>query len=421
MPPSHRQRQGSGLSLRLRPLCLALLVILWSAGIASGAAGKHCANPCGPPALDGLVSCGGYGVGSSQSVKLGHNLDHPYTPASILKIVTALAALEILGPDFRFETRFTVNNQGDLFIQGFGDPMLDSEAVLAIVKSLQGLGLKQVHDLVLDDTAFRLDAKGDGNEGSLNPYDANNTALAVNFNTINVQVMADRSVVSAEPQTPTLPIMAETCKILAPGPQRINISQDKECVPKYVGQLFKAMLVNNTIPVHGTIRTGATPANLAPIFVHRSQAPLTEVVRSMLRYSNNYIANQLFLSVGAKRYGYPAEWSKGRRAVRDFYQIRLPSVAPALHLVEGSGLSRKNTVTPAAMLAVLDSFRPYAELLPAKNSQRIKTGTMEGVYSLAGYLSCENGSKSFVIILNQRNNTRDEVLERLERGNRLNR
>jgi len=417
MPPRLRQRQAGSPFWRLPPLGLLLLIILLSAGSsASAGLGKRQPAPCGPPALNGLVTCGGYGVGSDRSPRLGHNLDRSFTPASILKIVTALAALEILGPDFRFATRFTVNTQGDLFIQGFGDPLLDSEEVLVIVKSLQALGLSQVHDLILDDSAFRLSAMGAGNDGTLNPYDAANGALAVNFNTINVQVMADGRVISAEPQTPTLPLMAEAGRHLAPGMQRINISQAKDRVPRYTGQLFQALLAKNGIQVQGAIRTGTTPAGLAPLLVHRAREPLVEMVRAMLRYSSNYIANQLFLTVGASRYDYPADWPKARRAVQNFYKTRLPKVAPFLHLEEGSGLSRKNTVTPAAMLAVLEAFRPFADLLPEKNTQRIKTGTMEGVYSLAGYLTSENGLESFVIILNQRKNSREAVLERLKRG-----
>lgn len=417
MTPRPRQGHASSLFLRLPSLCLLLLVILLSVGIANADAGKQQrANPRGPQALDGLVSRGGYGVGSSQSVKLGHNLDHPYTPASILKIVTALAALEILGPDFRFETRFTVNSQGDLFIQGFGDPLLDSEEVLAIAGYLKGLGINEVHDLVLDNSAFRLRTTGDGNAGSLNPYDAANGALAVNFNTTNLRVMANGTVVSAEPQTPTLAIMKEVGNQLPPGIQRINISQDKERIPRYVGQLFQASLAQEGVQVRGTIRAGATPTGLNPIFVHRGKVPLTEIVRAMMRYSNNYIANQLFLTVGAKRYGYPADWPKARAAMQDFYKARLPKAAPFIHLEEGSGLSRKNTVTPVAMLAVLDTFHPFADLLQEKDGHRIKTGTLEGVYSLAGYLSSGNGLESFVIILNQRNNTRDAVFDRLTRS-----
>jgi D-alanyl-D-alanine carboxypeptidase len=102
--------------------------------------------------------------------------------------------------------------------------------------------------------------------------------------------------------------------------------------------------------------------------------------------------------------------------VEEFYQRRLPKAAPFIHMEEGSGLSRKNTVTPVAMLAVLDTFHPFADLLQEKDGHRIKTGTLEGVYSLAGYLSSGNGLESFVIILNQRKNTRDAVFARLQRS-----
>jgi D-alanyl-D-alanine carboxypeptidase/D-alanyl-D-alanine-endopeptidase (penicillin-binding protein 4) len=156
------------------------------------------------------------------------------------------------------------------------------------------------------------------------------------------------------------------------------------------------------------------PAGLAPITRHLSSPTLTEAVRAMLEYSNNFIANQLFLTCGAKRFGSPATWDKGREAMTPFLQERVGLDSGSYTVEEGSGLSRKNRVTPQAMLAILHAFRPYAALMPMRDGVMVKTGTLRGVYTYAGYFQSPQGLDPFVLMLNQPENSRDRLLHHLE-------
>jgi D-alanyl-D-alanine carboxypeptidase/D-alanyl-D-alanine-endopeptidase (penicillin-binding protein 4) len=164
----------------------------------------------------------------------------------------------------------------------------------------------------------------------------------------------------------------------------------------------------------GEIVEKQVPENLEPVYVHRSDKTLPEIIESLMLYSNNFIANQLFLACGAKQYGYPATWEKGRRVLAEFMNDKLDLSEKDVKMVEGSGLSRKNRVSPQAMLVLLRVFKPYAHLLPLENGMRIKSGTLKGIYSYAGYFTDSGELDSFVLILNQSGNNRDKLLELLE-------
>jgi D-alanyl-D-alanine carboxypeptidase/D-alanyl-D-alanine-endopeptidase (penicillin-binding protein 4) len=110
---------------------------------------------------------------------------------------------------------------------------------------------------------------------------------------------------------------------------------------------------------------------------------LEDVVRKLLQYSNNFIANQVMLSLGAHRYGPPATLNKGVRALTD-YAANLPGWETA-EIAEGSGISRENRVTPAQMGTLLLAFMPHHELLRRTDTQYYKTGTLTGIRTRAGY------------------------------------
>jgi len=148
------------------------------------------------------------------------------------------------------------------------------------------------------------------------------------------------------------------------------------------------------------------------LYTHRSTQTLQEISRSLLRYSSNFMANLVFLTCGAKQYGYPATWKKAQQAVHQELARQLgKATAAEIVQVEGAGLSRQNRVTARAMLQLLTRFRPYTDLLKKERGTALKTGTLTGVYNYAGYLP---DGKAFVIILNQQANARAAVLERLK-------
>ena len=369
--------------------------------------------------LKRLIVNGGYAVKKNNRYIATRNLHTSYVPASIIKIATALAALDILGPEFRFKTEFYRDARNNLYIKGWGDPFLISEEVAVIVGRLKGRGCSGIHDIYLDSTAFRLTAMTDGAGASANPYDALNIALAVNFNTIHIDKSVTGTVVSAEEQTPTLPVMARLAENLEPGNHRININQEKspgiDNSSRYAGELFRAFLKRENITGAGKISLRQIPENLEPFYTHYSSKTLAEMIGPLMLYSNNFIANQLFLVLGAHESGFPATWEKSTQAMADYLQQKHKLSQNEIKIIEGSGLSRKNRVSPHAMIRLLDSFRPYAEFLPRENSRLLKSGTLQGVYTFGGYFMENQSLDSFVLLLNQGQNNRDRVLAELEK------
>ena len=385
------------------------------------------AREAGPAAVaetERLIDNGSYAVTKQGKYIAAFNLDKLYAPASIIKIATALAALELLGPEFRFSTVFFLDDQQNLYIQGFGDPFLISEEIAIIAANLKERGCPAIKDIYIDDSGFAIQELADGTGLSDNPYDAQNSGLAVNFNTVNVEKDISGRVFSAEEQTPTLPLMAELAGSLEPGVHRINITRATRdgdtIISRYAGELFRALLQKENIAVKGAIARRKTPGDLQPFYKHQSSKTLKDIIAPLLLYSNNFIANQLFLAAGTAGFGYPATWEKGQQAMAGFMQKKFGFSGKEIKIIEGSGLSRNNRVSSHAMIQLLDSFKPYAGLLPQEDGKLIKSGTLEGVYSYAGYFMENERLDSFVLLLNQRKNNRDRLLDMLERRYRAN-
>jgi D-alanyl-D-alanine carboxypeptidase/D-alanyl-D-alanine-endopeptidase (penicillin-binding protein 4) len=358
--------------------------------------------------------------GSYIATKGGRNIfssnsDRQFIPASIWKLATTLAALETLGKDYHYKTEFFQDKSHNLYIRGYGDPSLISEEIDKIFKALKKKGVSEINNIYLDNSQFEIPQVTPGISESLNPYDVINSALAVNFNTIYVKVDKNGSIGSAEKQTPTLPIMKTLGKGFKPGKYRINMSKSRKNISRYVGELFRAIQERNGIRGKGKALEKTTPSGLNPLYVHYSSKRLDEVIREMLYYSSNYTANQLYLTLGAKAYGYPATWEKTGRFLREYLDKNFPGSSKAITFDEGSGISRNNRITASAMLEVLERFRPYANLLPLEKGRYIKSGTMNGVYCYAGYFNNKGMIDSFVIILNQKRNNRDKVLDLMEK------
>jgi len=365
-----------------------------------------------------LAAQGAYGVADAGGQIVDScNPDQYLVPASVLKIATVSAALNILGPDYRFPTEFYLDSHDNLTIKGFGDPTLFSEEIISIVEQLRHKGLRQVQTLYVDTSAFALIAQVPGQEDSDNPYDAPVGPLSVNFNSVPLKKDRTGHIVSDESQTPTLPIMQELGGKQPIGRSRVNICA-QGCnadvrMAQYAGELFRALLQQGGIPVAALGGIHSVPQGAILLYTHRSTQTLTAVSRSILHYSSNFMANLVFLACGAKQFGYPATWKKAEQAVHRELALQLGNTtAERIVQVEGAGLSRDNRVTVRAMLQLLTRFRPQAELLKKERGVAIKTGTLTGVYNLAGYLP---EGQAFVILLNQQVNNRTVVLERLKR------
>ena len=344
------------------------------------------------------------------------NPDQPFIPASILKIATALIALQVLGPDYRFQTELYQDAGHNLYVKGFGDPFLVAEEVALILDRLRDSGVARINGIFVDNSSYDLEEQVPGRGTSDNPYDVPVCATAVNFNAVAVRVGPGRKVCSAEAQTPTLPLMQALAKGRQPGAYRLNICQD-QCRPEetsanYIAELFRALQQEKGIPGDGPSGTRVVPPDAALVHTHRNSRPLSGVLVAFLEHSNNFVANQVYLACGAARYGYPATWAKARQVGAEVLAELLgPEGAGQVQMVEGSGLSRENRITARAMLKVLQVFAPHAGHLQERDGVRLKSGSMAGIHNYAGYLP---GGRPFVIIENQGTNTRDQLLKRLQ-------
>jgi D-alanyl-D-alanine carboxypeptidase/D-alanyl-D-alanine-endopeptidase (penicillin-binding protein 4) len=350
-------------------------------------------------------------AGRGQPTELfGLNADRPYVPASIIKLLTAAAALDVLGPDYRFQTDFYLDENQGLWIVGRGDPFLVSEEICLIAQSLAALGLKEASDVYLDTSFFEPGLILDGVTYTLNPYDAFNGALGVNFNTVNYLIDTEGRIVESNECTPLTPTALDLAEKNRPRKRRkkkaeyrLNISESPLAAERQAGQFFKAALEKAGVAVAGeVILGGVLPPSARPLYSHVNSLSLSEMLAVLLEHSNNFMTNQIFLTMGAEKFGAPANLEKGLKAVESFLSAKR---LPKLQLAEGSGLSRNTAVTARQMADVLAVFEPDRELLKSLDdgAVRYKTGTMHEVQTLAGYLTRPERPEeplSFVIMLN---------------------
>lgn len=350
---------------------------------------------------------------------VAQNGDQPFVPASVAKIVTAFLAMEVLGGDYHFRTRFYLDDERVLYVRGGGDPFLISEELALLAQGLiAAVGREPLTGIVLDASYYPSDLRIPGIENSDEAYDALNSAFAVNFNTIHAERIGD-TVRSAEEQTPITPLaISQFLKRGPDGRGRISLAQeDPEVSLLYAGELLSAFIERAGREVSGALSIGSVPEGLEPVYVHRQSRPLSEIIRQMLLASNNYIANQIFLEIGAHRRGGPVSLAKSLDVAREI--LAEHDLIGAIHLVEGSGISRENRFTARGLAKLLHDFAPHADLLRrTQGGSRYKTGTMSGVRTLAGYANtARHGDVPFVISLGgNTGNTRFQLLRAIERG-----
>jgi serine-type D-Ala-D-Ala carboxypeptidase/endopeptidase (penicillin-binding protein 4) len=331
---------------------------------------------------------------------IAHQPDSLRIPASTMKLLTAFAALETWGGDYRFQTDVYQDNAGWLWVKGYADPYLVSEELDRIVAGLKTTGLRQAAGIGLDDSYFGPDVEIAGRSSSDNPYDAPVTALAANFNTLSLVRTGDQ-IRSSEEQTPLTSTARRIGLAGTSGQQRVNL-RDRKVAVGYFGELLAAKLEAAGIAVGDQQRNAPVPRGAKRIYRHTDSRTLTAMIKPMLKYSNNFIANSLFLRLADPDGRGQVSVVDARRAMMDFAHQRFDWRDAAIE--DGAGLSRGNRLSARQLVELLDAFAPYRNLLPEQDGNpavRAKTGTLRGVSAYAGYVRRDGTWATFALMINQ--------------------
>ena len=345
------------------------------------------------------------------------NAEKPLIPASTLKILTSLVALHYLGHDYRFTTEFYMDAKANLKIKGYGDPLLISEILAEISKSLSNnlsINNQEINDLVLDDSYFTRKIIIPGKTDSLEPYDAPNGALCVNFNTVHFKQIKDSSFISAEPQTPLLPIALKKIKQSGLDKGRIVLAHAENEITLYAGHLFQYFLNKEGIKIKGRIKTGKVQDKDKLIYRYTSRFTLKQIISKLLEHSNNFMANQILIATGTKVFGPPGTLDKGVLAALTYAKNVLN--IDNIRLVEGSGISRENRISAKNLAKIAKEFESYHNLMRHSNDEYFKTGNLKGINTRVGYIKNKKGELYyFVVILNSPGKSMQNIMDSVRR------
>ena len=390
--------------------------------------------------------------------RLLHRSEVPMNPASVMKLVTTYAALDLLGPNYTWPTPVFIEGAvsdgtlyGNLVIQGQGDPGLVLERLWLLLRRVQGLGIKTIAgDIVLDQSAFQLPAHDpasfDGDP--LRPYNAAPDALLVNFKSVVITLVPDANhrVARLQYDPPLLGVQMQATVPLVGGdcgdyrgalkadftdPLRIRFAGTyaQNCGEKvwpvayadpqnYATRAVAGLWQDMGGKLQGVSRYGKllTAIPSTPALEMRS-APLAEIVRDINKYSNNVMAQQVFLTLGRNN-GSAATFEASQATVQRWWRERVsPDGAPVLE--NGSGLSRQARISAQALASLLQSAYQSTVMpelmasLPisgidgtlrrAKNrnigSAHLKTGSLSNVVALAGYVHGKGGQRWVLVAL----------------------
>jgi len=388
------------------------------------------------------------------------NAQQSMNPASTMKLVTTYAALELLGPTYQWRTEIysdgTLRNgvlSGNLYLKGGGDPKLNLERLWLLLRDLKASGVKRVTgDLVLSRNYFNppnLPAFNDDGGNPLRPFLVEPDSLLVNFKAVRVVVRAADGKVNLnmDPPLATVPMVNQVKLLPArrPCPNPVvgfSLVEQKGkpalvvrgqmaagCStqfylslldhPAYASAAVRALWKEMGGRIDGKDRLGDLPKNAR--LLSRALSPdLVEIIRDINKYSNNTMARQLFLSVGAQ-FRLASDKDDGeaaKRVIRD-WMIKKGIKVRHLFMENGSGLSRNERVSAEELAALLRAAwkSPYAaefvSSLPIaamdgtmKNRLRgtalvgqahLKTGTLKNARAIAGF-SRDRSGRNWVVV-----------------------
>ena len=400
-------------------------------------------------------------IGQPEPV-LAVNADQPRNPASTIKLLTTFLALEDLGPAYTWPTAAYLGGpledgllDGDLYLKGYGDPYMVTERFWLFLRGLRQRGLREIRgDLVIDNTYFAPEPVDPGafDGQTYRIYNVQPDAFLVNFKAVNFLFRPD-------PQTNRLQIVAD------PWPANLEIRNqvrltDQRCggfqrgiqfavaeaaeqpavsfsgrfsrscdeyrlsrsvlsAPEYAYGVFRRLWEDGGGKLDGGLRIEPVPEELEPFEVFESR-PLSELIRSVNKWSNNVMTRQIFLTMGAERSGPPATIEKARDAAQ--MSLREHGLDfPELVLDNGAGLSRRTRISARSLARVLLAAHagPYQAEYESSlalagvdgtlrrrfrneeltGQMHLKTGRLNGVFAMAGYVRSRTGREYVVVAI----------------------
>ena len=388
---------------------------------------------------------------------LAWNEAEPRNPASVMKMLRTLVALDVLGPAYHWDTNVYVLGdveqgvlKGDVLIQGTGDPFLVTNRFWQMLRSLRQSGIENIEgNLLIDDSYFSVpfyDAAKFDHE-PLRAYNVGPNALLSNLKVIRYVFEPDSSGNKVNVRTdPTLPgLQVQNRLRIRPGSCRgyqrgiaISMNDELDTVTfsgsfpsgcdvytmdrtalshnQYTFALFKSLWMESGGALTGGWRNVVTPENLEPDIVFRSM-PLSEIIRKINKHSNNVMARQLLFTLGAEVKGVPGTSESGRDVVIDWLSQR-GLCTTTMKFDNGAGLSRDVRMT-SKMLVDLLRFGFHSPYMPEYVSSlslsgldgtlsrrfrngsltgkaHMKTGSLDHVSAIAGYFQAESGKRYLV-------------------------
>ena len=392
---------------------------------------------------------------------LAHDAAQPMNPASTMKLLTTYAALELLGPAYTWKTEAYAAGKmegdtlrGDLVLKGYGDPKLTLENFWLLLRRLRALGLRDIRGELVEDRSYFETAAYDPGKFDAEPLRAYNVgpdALLLNFKAVRFDFVPDAQAKSVtvipEPRPAGLAFSAAVRAVDGPcGDWRAGIKAEFEsngaaakanfdgsmpancgehywnasllAQPDYVYGVFKELWQELGGTISGGWRNGEVPAD-ARLLATAVSASNAELVRDINKFSNNVMARQLFLTLGAELLKLPGNSERSAEVLRAWLAQKKLDF-PELVLENGSGLSREERISAEHMAqlllaawhsAVMPELMSSLPLVAYDGTMRrrlrfesiagqahIKTGSLSNARTLAGYVLDQRGRRRVVVM-----------------------
>lgn len=451
---------------------ILLSVVLWTVGLTVSATNLHRAVDQIINHVDPNINMGISVVDLNTGEALyQRNATRAFVPASNMKLFSDAAALMALGPDYRFINQLTTDAsaldrgslKGSIYLHFPGDPSLTQANLNYLLNQLKRWGISRIEGnvvLVSNNSVVSAYAPGRMAQDFKYSYGAPVAPIVLDDNRLSITVnpayrAGQAALVELNDTLSSLPLNNQVKTTGQSASCGLDFSMDGDnnltvrgCVGvgqwavqqriairnplRYVQDLVKMKLNDMNITLDGKVVLGNRPASSLLLSTHASK-PITQLMADTLKPSDNVYADSLYLHAAAKLNGAPVDWQQAQPVVKNFLQQQTGISLQNAALIDGSGLSRQDLLTPQQTVELLQFLHDrfplayeYIAALPVAgrdgtlqrrfrklNQQgllRAKTGTMTGVMSLSGYLYTANGhTLAFAIFINRRPGTSPSV------------